>query len=111
MDERDSSVLGWLFRPCESSTRLYNARAFPLRTNQRGDSRLMFCHYRFSDSQQRFNRVVRPVLFLTLMLEMMTGVPRARAQAPVITRKLSDFGAYRLKVPTDWDAAGVGAGI
>src|SRR5438046_3067366 len=102
---------GWLFRPCESSTRLYNARAFPLRTNQRGDSRLMFCHYKFCDSKQRSNRVARAVLFLTVMLEMMAGVPGARAQAPDITSKLSDFDAYMVQVLKDWNTPGIGVGI
>jgi len=71
----------------------------------------MFCHYRFSDSQQRFNRVVRAVLFLTLMLEMMAGVPGARAQAPEITSKLSDFDAYMVQVLKDWNTPGIGVGI
>ena len=71
----------------------------------------MFCHHKFCDSKQRSNRVARAVLFLTLMLEMMAGVPGARAQAPDITSKLSDFDAYMVQVLKDWNTPGIGVGI
>ena len=71
----------------------------------------MFCHHKFCDSKQRSNRVARAVLFLTLMLEMMAGAPGARAQAPDITSKLSDFDAYMVQVLKDWNTPGIGVGI
>ena len=71
----------------------------------------MFCHYKFCDSKQRSNRVARAVLFLTLMLEMMACVPGARAQAPDISGKLSDFDAYMVQVLKDWNTPGIGVGI
>jgi len=71
----------------------------------------MFCHYKFCDSKQRSNRVAPAVLFLTLMLEMMAGAPGARAQAPDITSKLSDFDAYMVQVLKDWNTPGIGVGI
>ncbi len=71
----------------------------------------MFCHYKFCDSKQRSNRLARAVLFLTLMPEMMVCVPGARAHAPDITSKLSDFDAYMVQVLKDWNTPGIGVGI
>ena len=71
----------------------------------------MFCHYKFCDSKQRSDRVAPAVLLLTLMLEMMAGAPGARAQAPDITSKLSDFDAYMVQVLKDWNTPGIGVGI
>ena len=45
------------------------------------------------------------------MLEMMAGAPGARAQAPDITSKLSDFDAYMVQVLKDWNTPGIGVGI
>jgi len=45
------------------------------------------------------------------MPEMMVCVPGARAQAPDITSKLSDFDAYMVQVLKDWNTPGIGVGI
>jgi CubicO group peptidase (beta-lactamase class C family) len=45
------------------------------------------------------------------MLEMMACVPGARAQAPDITSKLSDFDAYMVQGLKDWNTPGIGVGI
>src|SRR5947207_2336860 len=112
MDDGDSGItpptLGGSFDLANPQPGYTMLEHFPFELTR---EEMMFCHYRFCDSKQRSNRVARAVLFLTLMLEMMAGVPGARAQAPDITSKLSDFDAYMVQVLKDWNTPGIGVGI